>query len=200
METLNIKPSISYLKKLRLVLTIIAFCVVLIGFLFSRLIGIDEGSEVASIVFMVFLAVDIVLWIPSMILVGYYYRSLSYEIQDDEVIVHVGIVTKSVKHVPYRTVTNITTRRGILDRYIFNIGSLNIQTAGMSAQAGAEESLVGLSDVKGVYEVIVEKLRRFRGGMTPDAAGIEESNSGASGGQMAAILDELKAIRRNTDK
>ena len=200
METLNIKPSISYLKKLRLVLTIIAFCVVLIGFLFSRLIGIDEGSEVASIVFMVFLAVDIVLWIPSMILVGYYYRSLSYEIQDDEVIVHVGIVTKSVKHVPYRTVTNITTRRGILDRYIFNIGSLNIQTAGMSAQAGAEESLVGLSDVKGVYEIIVEKLRRFRGGMTPDAAGIEESNSGASGDQMGAILDELKAIRRNTEK
>ncbi len=200
MQTLKIKPSLSYLKKSRLILTIIAFGVAIVGFLFSRLIGIDEGSEVASIVFMVFLIVDIVWWIPSMILVGYYYRSLSYEIQDDEVIVHVGIVTKSVKHVPYRTVTNITTRRGLLDRYIFNIGSLNIQTAGMSAQAGAEESLVGLSDVKEVYEIVVEKLRCFRGGMTPDAAGVEESEPAASGDHMAAILDELKAIRRNTDK
>lgn len=200
MQTLKIKPSRSYLKKLRLILTIVAFCVVIFGLIISGVIAIDEGIEAASIAFIIFLAIDLMWWIPAMILVGTYYRSLSYEIREEEVIVHVGIITKSVKHVPYRTVTNITVRRGLFDRHIFGIGSLNIQTAGMSAQAGAEESLVGLSDVKGVYEIIVEKLRHFRGGMTPDAAGIEESKSVASGDQMAAILEELKAIRRNTGK
>ncbi len=200
MQTLKIKPSRSYLKKLRLILTIVAFCVVIFGLIISGVIAIDEGIEAASIAFIIFLAIDLMWWIPAMILVGTYYRSLSYEIREEEVIVHVGIITKSVKHVPYRTVTNITVRRGLFDRHILGLGSLNMHTAGMSAQAGAEESLVGLSDVKGVYEIIVEKLRHFRGGMTPDAAGIEESKSVASGDQMAAILEELKAIRRNTGK
>ncbi|MBN2185144.1 MAG: hypothetical protein JW746_07425 [Candidatus Krumholzibacteriota bacterium] len=94
MQALNIKPSINYLKKLRLILTIVAFLVVIVGFAFSRLIGIDEGAEVASIVFIIFLIVDFLWWIPSMVLAGYYFRSLNYEIQDDEVIVRVGIVTK----------------------------------------------------------------------------------------------------------
>ncbi|MBN2069911.1 MAG: PH domain-containing protein [Candidatus Krumholzibacteriota bacterium] len=200
METMRIKPSRGYLSKLRLILTIVAFGVALFGFIMGMLIGIDEGPRVAMVVFYIFLAADLAWWLPAMIIVGYYFKSLSYEIQDDEVIVHVGIITKSVKHVPYRTVTNITARRGLFDRYLFNIGSLNIQTAGMSAQAGAEESLVGLPDVKGVYEVIVEKLRRFRGGMTPDQAGIEDSGIVASSAQMEAILDELKEIRKNTTK
>ncbi len=197
---MNIKPSGKYLKKLRLILTIIAFLIVIVGYIFSRLIGIDEGPEAASIAFLVFLIVDFAWWIPAMILVGTYFRSMSYEIQDDEVIVRVGIVTKSVKHVPYRTVTNITSRRGLFDRYIFDIGSLNIQTAGMSGQTGAEESLVGLDDVKGVYEIVAEKLRRFRGGMAPDAAGVDLPDPAAAGDQLSAILGELKAIRRNTEK
>ena len=64
-------------------------------------------------------------------------KALGYEVQDDEVIVRVGIITHSVKHVPYRTVTNITVSRDILDRWFFGLGSLHIQTAGMSGKSGA---------------------------------------------------------------
>ncbi len=72
------------------------------------------------------------------------------------------ILTHSVKHVPYRTATNITVRRDI-----FNLGSLYIQTAGMSGQSGAEEKLVGLENVQEIYEMVVVELRRFRGAMPP---------------------------------
>ena len=128
-----------------------------------------------------------------MILTGPYYRSLRYEVRGDEVIVHVGIWTKSVKHVPYRTVTNITIKRDILDRWIFGIGSLNIQTAGMSGQKGAEEKLVGLPNIQEVYDMVATELRGFRGGMSPTAADTEPAGDSAE--LLSAILTEVRAIR-----
>lgn len=200
MQALNIKPSIGYLKKLRVILTLVAVLIALFGYIMGQLIGIDHGPYVANMVFIGFLIADLVWWIPAILLVGLYYRSLSYEIQDDEVIVRVGIVTKSVKHVPYRTVTNLKVNRGILDRYLFNLGSLNIQTAGMSGTTGAEESLVGLSNVQEVYDHVAGKLRSFRGGMTPTAADVDIESDASSGAVLGAILNELKAIRKNIEK
>jgi uncharacterized membrane protein YdbT with pleckstrin-like domain len=130
-----------------------------------------------------------------MLLTGPYYRSLSYEIQDDEVIVNVGIITKTIKHVPYRTVTNIEINRGILDRWIFGIGTLKIQTAGMSGQTGAEEELVGMENVHEVYEIVVKELRKFRGGMTPTTAEEEILSESEHSNAVNEILEELRAIR-----
>ncbi len=122
-----------------------------------------------------------------------YFRSLHYEVQEDEVIVQVGVITHSVKHVPYRTVTNITVSRDILDRWLFNLGTLTIQTAGMSGQTGAEEKLVGLEDVQEVYELVVTALRRYRGAMAPTGAEEEaEMRPTETGG---ALLQEVRAIR-----
>jgi uncharacterized membrane protein YdbT with pleckstrin-like domain len=115
------------------------------------------------------------------------------------VIVRVGIITQSVKHVPYRTVTNITLSRDILDRWFFGLGSLHIQTAGMSGKSGAEEKLVGLPNVQEVYELVVTELRRFRGGMAPTAAEVEPGLA-ASGETLTAILEEVRAIRENLAK
>jgi putative membrane protein len=134
-----------------------------------------------------------------MLLTYPYYRSLSYEIQDDEVIMHVGIWTKSVKHVPYRTVTNLTVKRGILDR-LFGLGTLNIQTAGMSGTTGAEESLEGLTNVQEVYDIVVTELRRFRGSMAPTAAEEEIEPAVASTDALSAILTEVRAIRHALEK
>ncbi len=181
-------------------MTIVAVLVMVGGAVLAWVISLDEGPRAGSICLTVFLLTDILWWIPAMILAGPYYNSLKYEIQDDEVIVHVGIWTKSVKHVPYRTVTNIKINRGILDRYVFNIGTLNIQTAGMSGSTGAEESLVGLENVQDVYDVVVKKLRLFRGGMTPTAAEVEERPDLPFDDTLNAVLNELKAIRKAVEK
>jgi len=144
-------------------------------------------------------AIDVIWWAPAMFLTDPYYRSLSYEIQDDEVIMRVGIWTKSVKHVPYRTVTNLTVKRGILDR-LFGIGTLNIQTAGMSGTTGAEESLEGLDNVQEVYDIVATELRRFRGSMAPTAADVEGEAVAASPDALSAILTEVQAIRHALEK
>lgn len=190
-----IKPSSNYVWKLRLILVLIALAILVVGLIISFIIILDNGFESAIVLMLVTIIINILWWVPGMLLTGPYCNSLSYEIQDDEVIVNVGVITKTVKHVPYRTVTNITINRGILDRWIFKIGTLKIQTAGMSGQTGAEEELLGLENVQEVYEMVVKELRKFRGGMTPTAAeeGIDLSTKPAL--VLDEVLEELRAIR-----
>ena len=171
MHALTLKSSPKYLAKLRLDLTIVAFLVLLGSLTIIVPISLDRnvGPAGGMIGLMIAVALDLAWYVPGMFLTGPYYRSIRYEIQDDEVIVRIGIFTKSVKHVPYRTVTNLTVKRGLLERTLFGLGSVNIQTAGMSGTTGAEESLVGLENFDEVYDTVVTELRRFRGSMSPTA-------------------------------
>jgi len=197
MRTQSFKPSPQYLTKLRLVITFVALLILTGGVLLGWLISTDSeiGADGDRTVVIVVAIADIIWWAPALILTGPYYRSLVYEVQDDEVIVRAGIWTKSVKHVPYRTVTNLTVKQDILDRRL-GIGTLNIQTAGMSGTTGAEERLVGLTDVQEVYEIVVTELRRFRGSMAPTAAEVEGEPAVALTNALSAILAEIRAIRQ----
>jgi membrane protein YdbS with pleckstrin-like domain len=198
MKVMNKKiiiPSSNYVWKLRLILLLVALAVLVVGFIISFIIILEGNVEGSLALILATIVINILWWIPGMLLSGPYCHSLAYEIQDDEVIVNVGIITKTVKHVPYRTVTNITIKRGPLDRWIFKIGTLKIQTAGMSGQTGAEEELVGLQNVQEVYEMVVNELRKFRGGMTPTAADEENDLSTKPVIFQDEILEELRAIR-----
>lgn len=197
-----LKPSPRYLSKLRFTINLTALLILLSGILLSWLISLDrtvDWSE-AMIAAYVTAGLDLLWWLPAILLSGPYYRSLSYEILQDEVIVRAGIVTQSVKHVPYRTVTNLTVKRGLLDRWIFDLGTLNIQTAGMSGTTGAEESLVGLPDVQTVYDTVATELRRFRGSMAPTAAEMETEITQIEPQLLQAILSEVHAIREAVDR
>jgi membrane protein YdbS with pleckstrin-like domain len=189
-------PNPRYLIKLRVVLTLIALSIVIFGLVLAFLIALDPTSGAGPLITaLIFIGGGGLFWIPAMLLSGPYFRSMRYEIHTDEVIVHVGIWTQSVKHVPYRTVTNMTVQRDILDRWVFNIGTLKIQTAGMSGQTGAEESLKGMENVQEVYDLVATELRRFRGSMAPTAAEMESTAPEPGGDLMRAVLEELKAIR-----
>lgn len=187
-------PHSKYQVKMMVNISFIAILIILGVGLLAYLIGLDD-SNAGSNLFTVGAILDALFWLIAMILSVPYFRSLSYEIRADEVIVHVGILTHSVKHVPYRTVTNITVKRDIFDRWFFNLGSLNIQTAGMSGQSGAEEKLVGMENIQEIYQIVVTELRRFRGGMTP-TAGLESEVSDVS----ESLLNEVKVIRQLLEK
>jgi uncharacterized membrane protein YdbT with pleckstrin-like domain len=198
MQTKSFKPNPRYLTKLRTAITIVAALILAGGVLTALLIGLDSDVDASDVTLIIVISVaaDVLWWLPALLLTGPYYRSLSYEVQDDEVIVHVGIWTKSVKHVPYRTVTNLTVNRDILDRWLFGLGALNIQTAGMSGTTGAEEALVGLPNVQEVYEIVATELRRFRGSMAPTAAEVEGEPIAPSTETLNAILTEVRAIHQ----
>ena len=191
-----IKPSLNYVWKLRLILVLIALAIMLSAFFIAITMSFNGNFQGAAVVMLAAVMMNILWLIPGMLLTEPYYRSLSYEIQNDEVIVNVGIITKTIKHVPYRTVTNLEINRGILDRWIFKMGTLKIQTAGMSGQTGAEEDLVGLVNVQEVYEIVVNELRKFRGGMTPTAADEEIDLATTPANGLDEVLEELRAIRK----
>ena len=192
MSTQTFKPDAEYRLKLQITFSTIALLVILGGLLISIPIGLEEGFRGSLITMIVIGGLDVLWWVPAMFLADPYYRSLSYEIEDDQVIVRGGIWTRSVKHVPYRTVTNITIKRDVIDRML-GLGSLDIQTAGMSGSSGgAEQSLVGLQDAQAVYDLVARALGRFRSGMAPTAADAEAEREAG----LDDVLQELRAIRQ----
>ena len=201
MKARTIKPDPKYLFRMRLIFTVVALAIVAGGVILGVILGVTGELRPGGV--LVFVLVNVALtglwWLVTMILSGPYYRSLRYEVQDDEVVVNVGIWTKSVKHVPYRTVTNMQVKRDVVDR-LLGIGTLNVQTAGMSGQTGAEERLVGLLDVQEVYERVAEELRRFRGGMAPTQADVEAEPGVVLPEGLGAILDEVRAIRKSLEE
>lgn len=199
MQTKQFTPSPKYLTKLRVTLSLIALMVLICGFVIGVPIAFSEGFGALAITLVVMLVLNLLWWVPGMLLTGPYYHSLRYEIHADEMIMNVGVVTKSVKHVPFRTVTNLTVKRGILDRW-FGIGTLDIETAGMSNTQGVpEQSLVGLENPQEIYEIVVTALHRFRSGMAPSSAE-EEAPATASPEALNAILTEVRAIRQAIEK
>ena len=196
MQVQTIKPSPKYRTRMRIVLSLIALAVVTGSSILGLLIALNEGITAFFLAFLISTLVAGGLWIVAQLLVGPYYNSLRYQVEKDEVIVHAGIWTQSVKHVPYRTVTNLTVKRDVLDR-ILGLGTLRIQTAGMSGQKGAEETLAGMETAHEVYEAVATELRRFRSAMAPTQAGSEGVPAPVSTGEaMAELLEEVRAIRQ----
>jgi uncharacterized membrane protein YdbT with pleckstrin-like domain len=197
MKTQEIYPDRKYLKKLRLSVNVLIVIFTLFMLIFVWPIAVDGAIKGAIIYGSIWGGLGLMGVVLTMLLSGPYYRSLKYEILDDEVIVRAGSITKSVKHVPYRTVTNLVVKRGILDR-LFGLGTLNIQTAGMSGSTNAaEESLVGLANIQEVYETVAAKMRRYRGGLAPTQT---ENEMATPDGDFSAILLEIRAIRKLLEK
>lgn len=201
MKARSVTPDRKYLFRMRLIATIVALAILAGGILLGMILALTGEIRLGGAIALLFVTVVLngLWWLIALILIGPYYRSLRYEVQDDEVVVNAGIWTKSVKHVPYRTVTNMEVKRDVVDRWL-GIGTLNIQTAGMSGQKGAEERLVGLSDVQEVYEAVVEELRRFRGGMAPTQADVEVEPAVSLPDGLGEILAEVRAIRKSLEE
>lgn len=142
---------------------------------------------------------NLVWFVPSFLVMFPLFKTYRYELMDDEIVVTSGYINQKVRHVPYRMVTNLELRRGLLDRML-GIGSLHIETAGNSESSGRPEAVLsGLTEVQQVYEEVAECLRNFdqshqggfgvRGGSRAAAPDEEPSEV------LEAILIELKAIR-----
>jgi len=103
--------------------------------------------------------------------VGYmlYFNNFEYSVISasgetmPEIYVKKGLLNITKKHVPFRTITNIASRAGPLDR-LFGIGNVEIETAGYSGgtQPGPEEKLEGLVFYEEVRDFILQELRKFR--------------------------------------
>jgi len=123
------------------------------------------------------------IWVVlALALIRPYYRSVSYELRDLDLVERKGIITRSENLVPYRMVTNIRVRRGPLDR-LLGLGTLQVHTAGYSQSTEAEASLVGLEDYDQKREALLARVRQVDGSALGDAD------------QEERVIDLLREIR-----
>jgi membrane protein YdbS with pleckstrin-like domain len=107
--------------------------------------------------------------LPAVIVIPPYFKSIEYSVKAEtgdtmpEIYSKRGIVTITRRHVPFRTITNISSRAGPFDR-LFKIGSVNIETAGYSGpnQKGPEEKISGVVFYEEVRDFILKELRKFK--------------------------------------
>ena len=109
--------------------------------------------------------------VPTLVGIVVYVRSIEYSVLSEsgeasaEIYVRKGVINITRKHVPFRTITNISSRAGIIDR-LFKIGNVEIQTAGFSGglQGGSqpEEKIEGVVFYEEIKHFILRELRRFR--------------------------------------
>jgi membrane protein YdbS with pleckstrin-like domain len=114
-------------------------------------------------------ALNLIWLVPALLLIPSYVRSIEYSVKAEsgdtmpEIYSKRGIVTITRKHLPFRTITNISTRAGPFDR-LFKIGAVHIETAGYAGanQKGAEEQISGIVFYEEVRDFILKELRRFK--------------------------------------
>ena len=156
------KPKQTYLTKNLIIVAMLVTVVWLSVYVFLFFILKDEQvANYASKALFWSVVPNLVWSIPLFLGQFPVFKRYRYDLLDDEIVVHAGWLVQKVRHVPYRMVTNIEIKRGLLDRWL-GIGNLNIETAGNSdPNQKAEAQLLGLADVDSVYEEVAACLRAF---------------------------------------
>jgi membrane protein YdbS with pleckstrin-like domain len=176
------KPSKAFLHKLlfQSVFTFILIWLIIVlsfvGFCFLLATDPVEYPSAAQLINSWFVPVGLwtaiinLVWLlPALIAIPPYFKSIEYSVKAEsgdtmpEIYSKRGILTITRKHVPFRTITNISSRAGPFDR-LFKIGSVHIETAGYSGanQKGPEEKLSGIVFYEEVRDFVLKELRRFR--------------------------------------
>ncbi len=173
------KPAKPFMYKLiakATIVFIIYYGTVILTFLFVALMNsIDPTAATATqtindnfgAVNLWTLITDLSWFIPTLILTPVYYRSIEYSVKAEsgdtmpEIYSKRGIFTITRRHVPFRTITNISSKAGPFDR-LFNIVSVHIENAGYSGAQGPEENLNGIVFYEEVRDFILLELRKFR--------------------------------------
>lgn len=145
--------------------------------------------------------------VPAIVLMPAYFKSIEYSVKAEsgdtmpEIYSKRGIFTVTRRHVPFRTITNISSQAGPFDR-IFKIGSVHIETAGYSgaSQKGPEENLSGIVFYEEVRDFILRELRKFREPYTTGTEVVypteEPVPKGGVDGEILVTLREIRDLLR----
>ena len=202
-----IRPSKNLLWKNYLLYVIVFFIFTAALMIIFGGFGLWLGSEISEsqreVLFQAFFWMGVIylaIWFVITILYGVgmhlYVKSMLFIVHGHEIVVHKGIINKSEKHVPYRTVTNINMKTGPFDR-LFGIGTIEIQTAGgkgYSLDETAEEKLEGIKVYREVRDYILTQLRQFQAAFGTVVSEVEEKPIKSIPHQMLTELKEIKIL------
>lgn len=187
-----------YLSTILIFLAVTVAIIALIGFVAFLIYmdpeekAIDFSTEIWLWGIVYYFAIGLLVVIAIMLLSRIYIDAISYQVHGTEVVVFKGLLNKTEKHVPFRTITNILSRAGPLDR-LLGIGSVFIETAGQSGRRrGPEERIEGIRVYREVRDFILKELRKFE---MPYATGTESDQPIPSLAEFNVVVKELQEIK-----
>ena len=116
------------------------------------------------------------------------FKTLRYRFDEKGVAVSYGLLWRRESYLTYARIQDIHVSRNIFERWL-GLGSVEIQTAAGSANAA--EAIVGVRRYDDIRNFLYARMR----GHHPAPASSEEHPGGRSDSVLAAIRDELHAIR-----
>ena len=143
----------------------------------------------AILMFLVLMMLPVLLWI------FFFYASLEYAIDSDSVKGKSGVLWKKYVTIPFTKVTNLDITQGPIQR-MFGIGTIHVQTAGAGGQQG-EKAELRLSGIKNLHEIkdeIMAKIRAYTAVATDQPRPKAEAQSDSQ--SLERVLNELIAIRK----
>jgi putative membrane protein len=183
------RPDRRLFTKALLVLGITTAFVLLAGALTHLAVTLADPPEAETIRSVVWLALGgslLLTWLITVPVAWLWIDRLSYEVTDESVLVHKGVLTKVDQNIPLRMVTDFRLHRSLLDRWL-GIGALDVQTAGQSANAtGYEARLAGLVEWQRVHGQLTALLQHVPAAAPP----------GSSDDRLGALLAEVHEIRQ----
>jgi len=193
----SFKPDKKYFVKVLWMQFTITVLLIILMAIIHFIVRISNGNpEAIYAVWTIGIMILLLMWIFSTLISYLLIKNLEYIIRDDRVNIHLGILTKTQKNIPFRAITDFVLVRTLYDRML-GIGSLKIQTAGQSIQpSGYEGKLGGLID----YDKWHSELRSRIKSLHPISQSVTTTDVDKStdGEILKQILDELKEIKNNT--
>ena len=195
----TIKPHKKYWTAQILILaTISVITLISAGMLHLIINYSNPDPESTLVLWAICCGANLVMWIISYPIIHLWTKNLTYIVRDDRITILSGILTKKEQNISYRSITDFVLKRGPFDRYL-KIGTIQVQTAGQSQTAsGYEGCLSGILDYNSVHGDLRDKLKSLHpvSESTTTSEPINLSNENV----LTQILEELKKIRKNTEK
>ena len=190
----SLKPDKLYFKK-QIYILLLVIVIFYIFFTPFCLIILKEGGPGLFILFL-----GTVGWSALGAIILFFYKlwinNLSYIIKDSSITIYKGIFTKIEQNIPNNKVTDFVLYRDLFDRFL-GIGSIKVQTAGASGQAGYEGVLNGILDYEEVHKNLRNKLISNQTSTSNESV----KNSKVSNETVLTdILAELKDINKKLNK
>ena len=195
----TIKPHKKYWTAQILILaTISGITLISAGVLHLIINYSNPDPEFTFMLWVICCGANLLMWVISYPIIHLWIKNLTYIVRNDRVTILSGILTKKEQNIPYRSITDFVLKRGPFDRYL-KIGTIQVQTAGQSQTAsGYEGCLSGILDYNSVHGDLRDKLKSLHpvSESTTTSEPINLSNENV----LTQILEELKKIRKNTEK
>jgi uncharacterized membrane protein YdbT with pleckstrin-like domain len=195
----SFKPDKKYFTKVLYIQFTISIVLIIVMAIIHLIILVADGKlEAAYIVWFIGILCLFLMWIFSTLIARLWIKNLEYIVHDDRVNIHLGILTKTKKNIPFRAITDFVLERTLYDR-LLGIGSIKIQTAGQSHQpSGYEGKLGGLVEYEKWHMEFREKVKLLH--PVSESGTTSEADKMSDVSLLKQILAELKEIRKNTSQ